>query len=37
VRAAQERFTRCIGCGRIYWPGSHYARMRAALGDLLEA
>jgi uncharacterized protein with PIN domain len=37
VRAAQERFVRCDGCGRIYWPGSHYARMRAALGDLLGA
>jgi uncharacterized protein with PIN domain len=37
VRAAQARFVRCDGCGRIYWPGSHYARMRAALGDLLGA
>ena len=37
VRAAQERFVRCDGCGRIYWPGSHYARMRAALGELLGA
>lgn len=37
VREAQERFTRCDGCGRIYWPGSHYARMRAALGGLLGA
>jgi len=35
VRARQEQFSRCAGCGRIYWPGSHYARMRAALGDLL--
>ncbi|MDH4096067.1 MAG: Mut7-C ubiquitin/RNAse domain-containing protein [Betaproteobacteria bacterium] len=37
VRETQERFVRCEGCGRIYWPGSHYARMRAALGDLLGA
>lgn len=37
VRASQERFTRCDGCGRLYWPGSHYARMRAALGGLLGA
>jgi len=35
VRARQEQFSRCAGCGRIYWPGSHYARMRAALGELL--
>jgi uncharacterized protein with PIN domain len=35
VLEIQERFIRCAGCGRIYWPGSHYARMRAALGDLL--
>ncbi|HSG75830.1 MAG TPA: Mut7-C RNAse domain-containing protein [Burkholderiales bacterium] len=31
----QTQFTCCAGCGRVYWPGSHYARMRAALGDLL--
>jgi len=37
VRETQETFTRCDACGRIYWPGSHYARMRAALGDLLGA
>jgi len=35
VRARQEQFSRCAGCGRIYWPGSHYERMRAALGELL--
>jgi len=37
VREVQTQFTRCDACGRIYWPGSHYARMRAALGDLLGA
>jgi len=37
VRERQERFTRCSACGRIYWPGSHYERMRAALGDMLGA
>jgi len=37
VREVQEKFTRCDACGRIYWPGSHYARMRAALGGLLGA
>ncbi|MGH8721771.1 MAG: Mut7-C RNAse domain-containing protein [Burkholderiales bacterium] len=35
VLAIQEQFSRCAGCGRVYWPGSHYARMRAALGELL--
>ena len=24
-------FHRCPGCGRVYWAGSHYARMKAAL------
>ncbi len=37
VRERQRLFTRCAGCGRVYWPGSHYERMRAALGDLLGA
>lgn len=35
VLKRQQQFTRCAGCGRIYWPGSHYERMRAALGGLL--
>lgn len=35
VAQVQERFVRCPSCLRIYWPGSHYARMRAALGRLL--
>lgn len=31
VGEAHERFTRCPGCGRIYWGGSHARRMRRAL------
>lgn len=31
VRALQSEFTRCPGCQRIYWPGSHYRRMLAAM------
>ena len=31
VLLAREGFSRCAGCDRVYWPGSHYARMRAAL------
>lgn len=27
-------FSRCAGCDRIYWPGTHYARMRAAIAGL---
>ena len=35
VLLIQERFTRCNGCERVYWPGSHYERMREALGRAL--
>jgi len=35
VREAQQRFVRCLGCERIYWPGSHYERMRSALRETL--
>jgi uncharacterized protein len=31
VREAYERFRRCPGCGRVYWEGTHYARMRSVL------
>jgi uncharacterized protein with PIN domain len=31
----QERFTRCPECGRVYWAGSHVARMRAWLEECL--
>lgn len=27
-------FTHCRGCDRVYWPGSHYERMQAALGKI---
>lgn len=30
-------FTRCPGCGRIYWQGSHWARMREMLGAWLTS
>lgn len=35
VRAGQTTFRRCEACGRVYWPGSHWRRMRAALGAAL--
>jgi hypothetical protein len=34
VAALHENFTHCAGCDRLYWPGSHYERMRAALASI---
>ena len=31
VLEAAPRFSRCAGCGRVYWPGSHEGRFRARL------
>jgi uncharacterized protein with PIN domain len=31
VLAEHDAFLRCAGCGRVYWPGSHYRRMRRIL------
>ena len=31
VRGAYERFRLCAGCGRVYWEGTHYARLRRLL------
>ena len=36
VLAAQREFRRCPGCARIYWPGSHAARMKAVIDRVLE-
>ncbi|PYR25261.1 MAG: twitching motility protein PilT [Acidobacteria bacterium] len=37
TRLQHDRFQRCLGCGRIYWQGSHWKRLAcaidAALGD----
>jgi uncharacterized protein with PIN domain len=35
VAATHYRFVHCAGCDRVYWEGSHYARMREALGRAL--
>jgi uncharacterized protein with PIN domain len=35
VLSRYERFYRCPACARIYWDGSHAARMRRALEDAL--
>ena len=33
VRRAYAHFQRCPGCGRVYWPGSHWQHMRGRLGS----
>ncbi len=30
-----DEFRRCRGCGRVYWKGSHYDRLRALVDDVL--
>lgn len=35
VAASRERFMHCARCDRLYWEGSHYERMRAALGQIV--
>jgi uncharacterized protein with PIN domain len=34
VRELHERFKRCATCGRVYWEGSHFARMKGVLERL---
>jgi uncharacterized protein with PIN domain len=34
VRATQERFGQCPECERVYWPGTHWLRMRARMAAL---
>lgn len=36
VLATAERFTRCSGCGRIYWPGTHTARILSTMAGVVE-
>jgi uncharacterized protein with PIN domain len=33
--AARDEFFRCAGCGKIYWKGSHYDRMKRSIRDML--
>ena len=37
VQRTQTRFKGCAACDRIYWPGSHWQRMRALLTGLRDA
>lgn len=32
-----DEFLRCPGCGRVYWQGSHYRRMRQWIQELLQS
>jgi uncharacterized protein with PIN domain len=34
VRATQERFSECPRCSRVYWPGTHWSRMRQRIAAL---
>jgi uncharacterized protein with PIN domain len=34
VAARQTRFTQCTACRRVYWPGSHWERMRALIESI---
>lgn len=36
VRGRFDHLACCPGCGRVYWPGSHYDRMLELLGSLLR-
>lgn len=35
VAERHDRFARCIGCGRVYWEGSHWRRMQAIVADAI--
>lgn len=34
VRATQTRFSECPHCARVYWPGTHWMRMRERIAAL---
>lgn len=35
TRLMYDRFTRCPGCGQVYWSGSHHSRIREKLAEAL--
>lgn len=37
VAAHAERFSRCRGCGQVYWPGTHHGRIARRLAELFMA
>ena len=36
TRDRHDRFTQCPGCGRVYWKGSHWTRLVAAMERAVE-
>ena len=34
VRSTQTRYSQCPGCGRVYWAGTHWRRMREVFAGL---
>jgi uncharacterized protein len=36
VLATAPRFRRCAGCGRVYWPGTHGARILVTMQAIVE-
>jgi uncharacterized protein with PIN domain len=36
IRQHYRVFTHCAGCGRVYWQGSHWERMREVLATALD-
>ncbi|MDV3125300.1 Mut7-C ubiquitin/RNAse domain-containing protein [Mycobacterium sp. 21AC1] len=36
TRRHYDEFSRCTGCGQIYWPGSHFARLNRRIDRLLD-
>jgi len=36
VHLTAPKFARCEGCGRVFWEGTHSARMRRTVGGLME-
>lgn len=37
VRASAAQVSRCQGCGRVYWPGTHFQRMQDRVRALQQA
>lgn len=35
ARQTYDEFGRCAACGRLYWQGSHYARMRGLVDEIV--
>jgi uncharacterized protein with PIN domain len=37
TRERFDEFHQCVECGKIFWPGSHYARLQTLISDFLSA